>query len=501
MTDRTLPLQDWGPLGRFLVGAVGLAFGALVGWLVWMDGRLDLRLQIDLFGPELPLVDDLPFLPSLGLIGLLFVLAGFLAWVLKSGSLDRPVLGLVAFSFVAEAFPALSQIGLVLLLLILAQRILRRGDLPFPTTVLMLPALLILISYATTFVLTNEFLPIIPTFGYRLTANFLMVALLPAIIRTRRQLEIFFHFLLVSACISVAVEWGQFVLSAAAHRPITFLAGETAYDKVTTSFGTFPRLTGLQIHPNLQSNCVSTLAVLALWFGLRPRKAISLAKRVFYLTAYVWLALGVLFTFSRSGWLALGLASMVVPVFRFPRLAPLYVSVLGLSAAIAWKTGLLEATYHAVENLQKASADFRWRIDHLAIEAFANHPWLGIGTMGILDYFNPWRLQVHDTYKQVLAEMGLFGVLAFGSFMGLVVWHLTKTFLTSRFSFDRDWVLGISLAFVVILIQNAFVMFLWVRFLWLMVILMEIVYLVSRDQTGREPEDLAFLPAPRPNPA
>ena len=105
---------------------------------------------------------------------------------------------------------------------------------------------------------------------------------------------------------------------------------------------------------------------------------------------------------------------------------------------------------------------------------------------------------MHDTYLQIASEMGILGLLAFGLFGVMLLSRLLWTLWHSKLAFDRDWVLGILLASLVGLIQNSFVMFLWVRFLWLMMPLAECIHLAARNQTGDEPDDLALLRPTRP---
>jgi O-antigen ligase len=499
MAAEPLALRDYGRFGSALGGIAALAIGALLAGLVVWDGRDDLRLQLSLLGPSPVLLDDVPFVASSVVIGLLLLLAGFFAWVLASGGLERPALGLFAMSTVANALPGLTQIALVLLLIVLIRRVLRDGDVPAVLTPLVIPLLLITVSYATAILMTDKWLVVLPLYLFRLTGNLFPVLLLPAILRTRRHIEVFFHMLLVCAWISVCVEWAQWGLSLAAGVPITF--NPDIRSAITqTPWGLFPQLTGLMIHPNMQSNCLSTLAILALWFGLRPG-AMARGRRVFYLTSFVWLSLGVVFTWSRSGWLALGVAALLLPAVRFPRFAPAYGLICLVLGAAAYQSGLLKAGYELVESMGAASVDFRWRIDLLAMDAFVQHPWLGIGTEQILSYENPWRLQVHDTYLQIVGEMGVFGIISFALLFALGLARMIWTLAVSRFEFDREWTLGLLMASVVALVQNSVVMFLWVRFLWLLIAWVECVHLAARDQSGREPEDTAFLPAARPAPA
>ncbi len=497
MSSKPVGVRDFGPAGAALSAAAALAIGLLMALLVFWDGRDDLRLQISLLGAQPLLVDDLPYVLTSLVVFLLLLVSAFFAWVLKCGGLERPALGVFALAMVADAIPGLSQLAIALLLIVLIRRIYRDGDVGAPLTPLAIPVLLVIVSYATTLLLTDQWMAIMPTFLFRLSGNVLPVVLLPVVIRTRRHIEIFFHMLLVCACVSVAVEWLQWGLSAVAGAAVTFNPDPKSSVQMTP-WGWFPQLTGLMYHPNLQSNCISTVAVLALWFGLRPARTITPGRRLLYLGAFVWLSLGVLFTWSRSGWLALGVATMLLPILRYPRLAPAYVTVCMILAGIAYETGLLKAGYEFAKDLDSSSADFRWRIASLALDAFHEHPWFGIGTMGILDYANPWKLQVHDTYLQVVAEMGVFGMIAFGSFGIMVLARLLWTLFTSKFEFDKEWVIGFMVASLVSLIQNSFVMFLWVHFLWLLIPLAECIHLAARDQTGRDPEDLPFLPPARP---
>ena len=94
----------------------GLAL-VLLGWFVAFfvknDGIFSRRIQIDILGPNPSLVNDMPYLGSvlLILVGLLLILLVGLA--IKSGSIDRVVLGMFAFSLNADVVPMLFQIAVL----------------------------------------------------------------------------------------------------------------------------------------------------------------------------------------------------------------------------------------------------------------------------------------------------------------------------------------------------------------------------------------------------
>ncbi len=494
----SLAPRDHGPLGVLLVALLALSFGIGVGAFVVWDGRMGHFWQVALLGPAPPLGNDQPYFFTIGLTGLLLGFGSFLAWVLRNGSWDRPLLGLLVFSLFADAVPGLFPIALGALLLLLAERALRQGGLSIRVTPLILPLALVLISYLTTFLSTTTPAAVADKLLYH-GLYMTLVVLIPMVLRTRRHFESMFHFMLIAAVLSAVVSFAQLGLSELTGRIVTF--GGSDYNRIPTPFGVMPRCTGLMLHPNQQSNVLATTGILALFFATGPRHLIERRKRFLYLGAYVLIGLAILNTWSRSGWLAFGVVSLLVPLVRWPRLALHY--LLGLSAllAVAWESGLLQKGYEFARDLNASSADFRWHIDEIALEAFHHAPWFGVGVEGLLDWFNPYHLQVHNTYLQILAELGIFGVFAFGSLAGMLALRFVHAFFQTRNLRHREWLMALLLGTVILLVQNLVVMFLWVKFLWFWFAVLEAAVFVSLSPEGdREPDDLPFLPDPSPLP-
>ena len=485
--------RDFGPLGSLLGLLLALGLGVGLGALAFWDGRMGWSWQPRLLGPDPPFINDVPFLGTIAVGGLITLAALFLNWVRACGSWDRPVLGLLVFALFADAVPAVYQIALVLVFLILADHALRRGDLPLVITPLVLPVGLVLISYATTFLVTRSPAPDAVDFVFR--ASFLlMVPVLPLLLRTPRHLELLLHFVILSALLSALVAFGQLGLSFLTGKVISF--AEPAFNRMAVGEMVFPRCTGLMDHPNHASNTLGTVAVLVLYLATGSRALVSRRRRLAYLATFVVLSLAVLITFSRSGWLALGCATLLVPLIRWPRFGFGYLLGLGLLAGVGWSSGLLPAALEFVRDLNASSADFRWHIDRIALQAFQQHPAIGVGVEGLLRYFNPYHLQVHNTYLQAFAEMGLFGVGAFLFLIGWMGWRISRAFRAARDPVRREWLIGLLLASAVLLVQNAVVMFLWIKFLWFWIGLIEAAVLVclvpARDD---DPDQVAFLPA------
>lgn len=262
----------------------------------------------------------------------------------------------------------------------------------------------------------------------------------------------------------------------------------------------FPRCTGLMYHPNHAANTLASTAVLVLYFATGPRARMPRARRLRYLAVYLLLALGVAITWSRSGWLTLGVATLLIPLLRWPRLALAYLGGLGLLAALGWQSGILPALYDFVVELNEGSADFRWHIDRIALHAFHERPLVGVGVEGLLQWFNPYPLQVHNTYLQVVAEMGLFGLAAFALLSGWLALRVARALRAAADPRRREWLIALILASAVILVQNLFEMFLWIKYLWFWIGLIEAVVLVClRPVRDDDPDQVAFLPAVVPD--
>lgn len=493
MTERAAPPpRDFGRLGSLMVLAAALLLGVAAASFVAWEADGGTRLQVELFGENPPFVNGLPFLATLLMCVAGLGVSAMAVLAARIGDVHRLALGVLAFSLFADVVPYIYQLSLLAVAVLLMREGLRRGDFAFTLTPMFIPVSLVLVCYLVGVLKEPKFFATLNVFRYHAT-YVVLVVLLPGIIRTRRQLETLFHFMLVGACISATMIWIQLGASIATGVPITF--GGDISQKASTPWGVMVRFTGLMNHPNHLSNVLASVAVPALWFATRPREVISRGRRILLLMAYVYLAMAVFLTFSRSGWLSLGVMSVFIPVLRWPRIAPAYLGGVTLFAGLLYVTGIAQEIYEIVLGFNKSSAEFRWHIDLIATQAFASDPWTGIGVGRVVDYFNAYQLPVHDTYLQVASELGIFGLVVIGGMVLALVVRLALVWLHARNPLDRDWAVALLLAGGITAIQSQFAMFLWMKFIWALFALMECVVLISRNQPDeREPRDLAFLP-------
>ncbi|MDE0586244.1 MAG: O-antigen ligase family protein [Planctomycetota bacterium] len=476
----------------------GLAL-VLVGWLVAFfvknDGIFSRRIQIDILGPNPAFVNDIPYFGSVLLIVVGLLLIFIVGLAIKSGSIDRVVLGMLALSLNADVIPMLFQLSVVGFSYILVDRGLRQRRIPFRLTPMVVFMGLMILSYAVSFLQNPEPLSLISNLLYRST-YLILVILLPALLVSRRHLDTLFDFMLVAAMLTVGVEIAQYILSAMSGSIITF--STSGYNSVVTPFGTIPRLTGLMYHPNHQSNILATQGIMALWFSLQPKGTLNRRRRMFLFAGYIILAFGTVITMSRSGWLSIAVATVLVPLIRFNKIAPWYfVTLVGLGL-LAYTTGLGEASYKVIHDINGASADFRWHIDDIALEAFFTRPWFGVGTSNLLDFFNPYQLEVHDTYLQIASGMGLFGILVFGGYILTTIIRLINVVLNPASPAYRDWAIALLFGLMITAIQSFFAMFLWIKFLWGVFGIAESVIMNNSDKkTHQSANDFIFLPPQR----
>lgn len=492
-------VRDFGPAASAVFGALALLLGVGLAWLLRLEAIYDGWLKLTLMGPAPMMINNLPHTFAWAGLLLFGALTGILAWAYKCGEWDRPLLGLLVFSFFADVIPALFQLSLVSLLLLLLDRCLRRRDLPFRLTPMVFPIGLVVLAYCFTFWLSDKPGSVLPDLIFR-GSYMSMVVLLPAILRTRRHLETFLHFAIIAGVLSATTGMLQMILSTIYGTPITFTMAE--YNRVTTPFGIFPRCTGLMLHPNHQSNVLGALAALLMWLATGPKSEIKWQTRVLYLSVYVYLGVAIILTWSRSGWVALGACTMLIPIVRWPKYSAFFLIPVGLIGLVMYETGFAKWLYDTVKNFNASSADFRWHIDHIAIQAFSESPLVGRGVGQMLNYNNPYHLEVHDTYLQILSEMGLVGVIALGAVAGMLGWRMMNRLFHARHPTDREWIIGLTFAAGITLVQNMFAMFLWIKFLWALIALIETAIMISLTQRGdEEPKDLVFLRSARPLPA
>jgi hypothetical protein len=182
------------------------------------------------------------------------------------------------------------------------------------------------------------------------------------------------------------------------------------------------RLSGFLYDPNAYGG----LLVVALAFNLvGSAGSVPVTRGLLSMFCNLTLALGIVFTFSRSAWMALAAAWLVYLVFQ-PKLAaktlgivaaglPLVVLMIGL--------GLLSP-----KRLLDRPDTIQQRVGLIndSLVQFAKHPVFG---MGLGEFRAAEGLIVHNTPLWFLADFGLVGL---GVFIGFVAWFFVAGFRAYR---------------------------------------------------------------------
>lgn len=484
-------IRDYGPVGSVIQAVICLLIGGGLGWFVYTDGLAALRNTYT--SPLRTVLGDNHYLPTIAISALFFALTICVSIVHRIWSVDRLILLTTALLIVADVIPGLSTLLGVLLIGKLCGDILRKGDAYWPLSPIGLMTLMVLLAYSVTFLSTES--PVSPLANFLPRVPYIVLALfLPLSINTTGRLETMIDYLILASLFSLGVEAIQGVASAATGQILTF--APSGFETFDAPWGPTARLTGLMTHPNRYSNVASTVAVIVLWLALQPKHAISARRRSMMWVVFVLLSIGVLFSWSRSGWMSLGITVMVLPFFRWPHLSPIFLMGGGFLGFLGWTSGAIQAAYIYVRDLSRGSADFRWHIDQIGLQAFFENPVFGIGVEGTKDYFNAYELQVHNAPLQVMADLGLVGVVVFTALVLTIYGCMFRVIWAKDVDPRlRTLAMALTLSTLVTLIQGMVEVFLWLKFLWTFIAVLACVH-VAHVEARRRREA-----APLANPA
>jgi hypothetical protein len=253
-------------------------------------------------------------------------------------------------------------------------------------------------------------------------------------------------FLSYAAIVSTIAKWEDlrrtlriFTLSVVAENIVAVGGFLAAYFfGVATPFTRYEglRLSGMLLDPNAYGG----LLVVALMIC----EGASWGPRPLFEGSTLWisrstLALGILFTFSRSAWVGLGFALLLLCAIK-PAFAIRPV-VSGLLAAPCLVLLMGHRFLPVFEEMARRPKQVQERFDliHLALSAFVRHPFLGGG-------LGSFRLSAgevaHNSAMWFLADFGLVGLAVL---LGFLAWFFNKAWFAYRFAPEREQPLVLAL--------------------------------------------------------
>lgn len=242
-----------------------------------------------------------------------------------------------------------------------------------------------------------------------------------------KDVGLFLPFLSYLACTSIVTEWQDvrrilqlLIVSVFVENLVAVAAYLAGYFfGASTSFVRYDglRLSGMLLDPNAYGGllAVALVSAEAASFGSSP-----LFGRPALLAIRASLALGLLFTFSRSAWIGIALALGFLGIVKsalFGRVA--ITALIGVPLIVVFMGGRFVPI---VEEMARRPEQVQERFDLIqqAFEVFQRHPFLGGG----LGSFRLTAGEIaHNTAMWFLAD---FGILGLGVLTGFLVWFFRK---------------------------------------------------------------------------
>jgi O-antigen ligase len=305
-------------------------------------------------------------------------------------------------------------------------------NIPLPLALSLVVLLLtMLISFAGTTNLSDSIKEIV-----KWSEVLVILSLGSQYIRTRRQVWTLVVILCLAALSQAVLGYVQIFLNLG---PASFVR-----DASLRVYGTFDQ-------PNPYAGYINmilavTLALFLLGQGWKTR----------ILAACITLPLaGVeIFSQSKGGWMALGVAILFIVIVGFPRLRVLpYIGLIGIIGLIGvylagkfpvrliepilTKIGVINISFTSPSNANYANSE---RVAHwlAGINMFQEHPLLGVGIGNYQDVYSSYHVGIfvlplghaHNYYINVAAETGILGLIAFLLFLIVIFTYGWRSYRT-----------------------------------------------------------------------
>lgn len=247
------------------------------------------------------------------------------------------------------------------------------------------------------------------------------------------------------------------------------------------------RLSGMLLDPNAYGGCLVAAFVICEGASSGPRPLFG--KPVLWLFR-LSLAMGILFTFSRSAWVALGLALILLSLLRTTAVLRLFATAIIAAPALLLLLG--NRFVPVFEEMASRPKQVQGRFDliHAALQAFARHPILGGG-------IGAFRLAegeiAHNTAMWFLADFGIIGLAVLAGFLA---WFFIRAWISWRNAprLDRPLALAVLLAHTAMFGLSMGIEAFYQRHWWMVLALIGASYRLATRRVNATPPAFA-LPA------
>lgn len=219
--------------------------------------------------------------------------------------------------------------------------------------------------------------------------------------------------------------------------------------------------------------------------------------KLFYLGLFLIQVLALFMTMSRGGWVGLGVAALVFVLLVKKRLALLAIPLGGLGLAILPPTVINRAL--SIFNFADSSTSYRFKMWEITGQMIADRPIFGVG-LGHQPFKYTFETYIrtmpvfhsHNTYLQVLAEMGILGLVLFILLLLAILGSAYYYLIRSQRPYRRIMGAALMASFAGLLTHGMFENILYLTKIsltfWVLVAL--VFALVRLEKREREGEDL-----------
>jgi O-antigen ligase len=212
------------------------------------------------------------------------------------------------------------------------------------------------------------------------------------------------------------------------------------------------RWTGIVIDPNLYAGYLVLVIPLVMAVGLSIRSRWALVASAVALVAFT---VALIATLSRSGWVGVVVATIVLGILLPKRrwaLAAVGASI-ALALVIAGMLGPIGARLGPSEDGPIAMLVSRWGVWSAAVAMALDHPAFGVGVANFISYYPPYSGHsfgidhAHNILLNMLAERGLIGLAAFAVVLVVMFRSLFSALGKAASTTERTLIAGLIAVF------------------------------------------------------